>query len=260
MTDVPPPATPTDLVPGPAAPPDPPTSIADGTGPMWSVVDQHGLVQRPSQQRATGPPRTSYSTINRVSCFNVLMGEDLNLKAQPAKLVSSLPGDFCQGYYAPPSISTDDIMEACCDLPFKCGGMVVMIPHSGITVLSLESAEDLAVACKSQLFVKGVPLQTCRVIAYQPRLFRVSVRGFKIPIVTKDSIVTMVKRIDTAMTAFGVVKDLVIDVIERNGKYCILNNAWVTILLNDEKNLPSTILIDNAIVTLSGKCVSRQLG
>ncbi|KAJ1890492.1 hypothetical protein LPJ81_005926, partial [Coemansia sp. IMI 209127] len=246
MTDVPPPATPTDLVPGPAAPPGPPTSIADGTGPMWSVVDQHGLVQRPSQQRATGLPKTSRSILRGVSCFNVLMGEDLNLDAKPAKIVSSLPGDFCLGYFTLPNISSYDIMDASLDLPTKYGGMFVMLPHLGISVLSWADAEDLATACKSQLFVKGVPLQTCRVIAKQPRLFRVSIRGFKPPSVTKDSIIALVKRIDAAMTVFGVVKDLVINVQEYEGRYGILDNAWVTILLNDEKNLPSTILIDNA--------------
>ncbi|KAJ1801277.1 hypothetical protein LPJ59_000427 [Coemansia sp. RSA 2399] len=256
MTDDPIPVIPPDPAPAPAGPPGPPPCIADGTGPLWSVVAQKGLVQRPPQQRPTGLPRTSYSTINRVSCFNVLMGEDPNMNAQPAKLVSSLPGAFCQGYYAPPSISTDDIMEACCDLPLKCGGMVVMIPHSGITVLSLESAEDLAVASKNQLVVNGVPLQTCRVIEYHPLLARVTVRGFRIPSVNKDSIMTLVRKIDTAMMAFGIVKDLIISVIRKgNGNYFILDNASVTILLNDEKNLPSTITIDKTTVTLSGKKV-----
>ncbi|KAJ1784515.1 hypothetical protein LPJ59_006337, partial [Coemansia sp. RSA 2399] len=255
MTDDPMPVIPPDPTPVPAGPPDPPPCIADGTGPLWSVVAQKGLVQHPPQQRPTGPPRTSYYTINRVSCFNVLMGEDLDLNAQPAKLVSSLPGKFCQGYFTPTNISCNDIRLASLDLPTKYGGMTSVIPHSGISVLRWADAEDMAVASKNQLVVKGVPLQTCRVIEYHPRLFRVIVRGFSVPIVTKDSIMTLVKRIDAAMMAFGVVQDLLLDIVEKNGKFNLLDSASVTILLNDEKNLPSTITIDKIIVTLSGNCV-----
>ncbi|KAJ2401127.1 hypothetical protein GGI23_001599, partial [Coemansia sp. RSA 2559] len=261
MTDDPPPAIPPDPAPSitdlpvPSIADLPAPSTANPPAPMWSTVAQHGMVLHQAQPRAPGPIKTNYPQSNRVSCYNILMGGDLNIEAQPAKIVPTLPGDKCLGYALPPNSTVAEFKKAAYELPTNSGAQYVVSPYRGIGILSLSDFEDLEIARKSTLMLKGIPVQVCHLIAYTPRLYRVTMRGLKISAASKDTIGMAVKKIDAAMMAFGIVQDISLEIDVNKGRYYISDSAELIILLNDEKNLPSIVTIDKATVTLTGKCV-----
>ncbi|KAJ1801215.1 hypothetical protein LPJ59_000459 [Coemansia sp. RSA 2399] len=255
MTDVLTPAIPPDPAPAlaPANPPSPVPGIAKGTGPSWSAVVQNGLNQRQPQYRDPTPFQGK-----KFSCANVLMGGKINMDLKPARIIPNdpnAPGEYCLGYLVPLNTTYDELRYAASDLPTQYGSRADLTPHSGLGTISFNRKDDMEVACKAPLLIRGAEMPMCRLITYSPSLYRISMRGLKIPTGSMEEIEMFVRKIDATMSAYGVVQDIVIDILERGGRLFPHPRAEIIIRLNEDKAIPCTATIANTMVTLTGKCV-----
>ncbi|KAJ1908020.1 hypothetical protein LPJ81_000362 [Coemansia sp. IMI 209127] len=173
---------------------------------------------------------------------------------KPARIIPNdpnAPGEYCLGYLVPLNTTYDELRYAASDLPTQYGSRADLTPHSGLGTISFNRKDDMEVACKAPLLIRGAEMPMCRLITYSPSLYRISMRGLKIPTGSMEEIEMFVRKIDATMSAYGVVQDIVIDILERGGRLFPHPRAEIIIRLNEDKAIPCTATIANTMVTLT---------